>query len=141
MKRISGLKLLDEREGAGTPAKKGDRVVYNTRIFLNQGDEVLLNETQAEHLPKEMVRVEGGVTFIDHSIVLGRRQAIAGVEHALMGMKVGGYRKVRVSPHLAYRDQGVPDLIPADAVLIVELWVNKVVESSGSSKNDRGKLS
>jgi hypothetical protein len=40
MRRISGLKLLDEREGAGTLAKKGDRVVYNTKIFLNQGDEV-----------------------------------------------------------------------------------------------------
>ena len=36
MKRISGLKLLEEREGEGTPAKKGDRVVYNTRIFPQQ---------------------------------------------------------------------------------------------------------
>ena len=126
MKRISGLKLLDEREGAGTPAKKGDRVVYNTRIFLNQGDEVLLNEIQAKQLPKDMVRIEGGATFIVHTIVLGRRQAIAGVENALMGMKVDAYRKVRVSPHLAYRDKGIPDLIPPDAVLIVELWLRAI---------------
>jgi FKBP-type peptidyl-prolyl cis-trans isomerase len=123
MSRMSGLKLLDEREGTGTPAMKGDRVVYNTRIFLNQGDEVPLNELQATQLPKEMVRVEAGVTFIDHTIVLGCRQAIAGVEHALMGMKVGGYRKVRVSPHLAYREKGLTDLIPPDAVLLVELWL------------------
>ena len=129
MKRLSGLKLLEEREGEGTPANKGDRVVYNTRIFLNQGDEVSLNAKQAEHLPKEMVRVEGGVTFIDHSLVLGRRQAIAGVEHALMGMKVGGYRKVRISPHLAYRDQGIPDLIPPDAVLICEIWLRDIVSA------------
>lgn len=73
-----------------------------------------------------MVRVEAGFTFIDHRIVLGRRQAIAGVEHALMGMKVGGYRKVRLSPHLAYRDKGIPDLIPGDAVLVVELWLRGV---------------
>lgn len=126
MKRMSGLKLLDEREGAGAPAKKGDRVVYNTRIFLNQGDEVPLNDLQAKQLPKEMVRVEAGVTFIDHTIVLGRRQAIAGVEHALMGMKVGGYRKVRVSPHLAYQDKGVPDIIPPDAVLVVEIWLRNM---------------
>jgi hypothetical protein len=90
MKRISGLKLLEEREGVGTPAKKGDRVVYNTRIFLNQGDEVMLKETQAEHLPTDMIRVEGGVTFVDHKTMLGSRQTIAGVEHALMEMKVGG---------------------------------------------------
>ena len=97
MNRVSGLKLLDEREGAGTSGKKGDRVVYNTRLFLNQGDVVPLNDLQAKQRHKEMVRADAGVTFIDHTIVLGRRQAIAGVEHALMGMKVGGYRKVRVS--------------------------------------------
>ena len=128
MKRISGLKLVDEREGAGAPTKKGDRVVYNTRIFLNQGDEVPLNAIQAKQLPKEMVRVEDGVTLIDHTIVLGRRQAIAGVEHALMGMKVGGYRKVRISPHLAYRDKGIPDLIPTDAVLIAEIWLREIAQ-------------
>jgi len=127
MKRVSGLKLLEEREGVGTPAKKGDRVVYNTRIFLNQGDEVMLNETQVEHLPQDMIRVEGGVIFVDHKTMLGSRQTIAGVEHVLMGMKVGGYRKVRISPHLAYRDKGIPDLIPPDAVLICEIWLRHVL--------------
>ena len=73
MKQMSGLKLLDEREGAGTPAKKGDRVVYNIRVFLNQGEEVSLNDFQAKQLPEDMVRVETGFTFIDHTIVLGRR--------------------------------------------------------------------
>lgn len=129
MKRLSGLKLLEEREGEGTPADTRDCIVYNTRVFLNQGEEVPLNTLQAEHLPKEMVRVEGRATFIDHSLVLGRRQAIAGVEHALMGMKAGGYRKVRVSPHLAYRDKGIPDLIPPDAVLICEIWLRDIVSA------------
>ena len=126
MKRLSGLTLLEKREGEGRQARKGDRVVYNTRIFLNQGDEVPLNDIQAKQVPKEMIRVVDGVTFIDHTIVLGQRQAIAGIEHALLGMKAGGYRKVRISPHLAYRDKGIPDLIPADAVLIVELWMRAV---------------
>jgi len=129
MKRLNGLKLLEEREGEGRQAEKGDRVVYNTRIFLNQGDEVLLNDIQAKQIPKEMIRVVAGVTFIDHRIVLGQRQAIAGIEHALLGMKAGGYRNVRISPHLAYRDKGIPDLIPADAVLVVELWMRWVGDS------------
>jgi FKBP-type peptidyl-prolyl cis-trans isomerase len=128
MKRLSGLKLLEEQEGEGRQAQKGDRVVCNTRIFLNQGDEVPLNDLQMKQLPKEMVRVVDGVTFIDHTIELGRRQAIAGVEHALLGMKVGGYRKVRISPDLAYRDKGVPDLIPPNAVLVAEIWLRAVVE-------------
>ena len=126
MKRMSGLTLLDEREGTGAPAQKGDRVVYNTRMFLNRGDVVPLNDVQAKRLPKEMVRVEAGTTFVDHTIVLGRRQAIPGVEHALMGMKAGGYRKVRMSPHLAYRDTGIPELIPSNAVLVVEIWLRAI---------------
>ncbi len=127
MTRLSGLKLLEEREGAGMPARKGNRVVYNARIFLNQGDEVPLNDIQALQLPKAIVRVVDGVTLIDHTVVLGRRQAIAGVEHALLGMKVGGYRKVRVSPHLAYRDEGLPTAIPPNAVVMVELWLREIV--------------
>jgi FKBP-type peptidyl-prolyl cis-trans isomerase (trigger factor) len=130
MKRLSGLKLLEEREGAGTPANKGDRVLFNMRLFLSKGDEVRLNETQATHLPKEMIRVADGVTLIDRTVVLGRREVMAGVEHALLGMKVGGYRKVRVSPHLAYREKGIPDLIPPDAVLIVDIWLREIIEHS-----------
>jgi FKBP-type peptidyl-prolyl cis-trans isomerase (trigger factor) len=129
MKRFSGLKLLEEREGVGTPAKKGDRVVYNSRLFLNKGDEVLLNVKQVEYLPKDMIRVEGGVTFVDHKTLLGSRQTMSGVERVLMGMKVGGYRKVRISPHLAYRDKGIPDLIPPDAVLICEIWLRDIVSA------------
>jgi FKBP-type peptidyl-prolyl cis-trans isomerase len=132
MKRLSGLELLEEREGEGRQAQKGDRVVYNSKLFLNKGDEVRLNETQATHLPKEMIRVEGGVTFVDHKTLLGSRQTMAGVEHALMGMKVGGYRKVRISPHLAYRDKGIQDLIPPDAVLIVELWLRQISQNDGA---------
>ena len=102
MKHLSGFKLFEEREGAETPANKSDRVLFNMRLFRNKDDEVRLNETQARHPPKEMIRVVDGVTLIDRTIVPGRREAMAGVEHALMGMNVGGYRKVRVSPHLAY---------------------------------------
>jgi hypothetical protein len=31
MKRLSGLTLLDEQEGTGRVAQKGDHVVYNMR--------------------------------------------------------------------------------------------------------------
>ena len=114
------------------PANKGDRVLFHMRLFLNKGDEVPLNETQVKHLPKEMIRVVDGVTLIDRTIALGRREAMAGVEHALIGMKVGGYRKVRVSPHLAYRDKGIPDLIPPDAVLICEVWLRDIMSGPPS---------
>lgn len=128
MKRLSGLKLLEEREGEGAPARKGDRVIYNSRMFLNKGEEVPIQAKQIEQLPKDMIRVVDGISYVDHTVVLGRRRAIAGVEHALLDMKVGGYRKVRISPHLAYRDKGVPGFIPPDAVLIVEIWLRGILQ-------------
>ena len=59
-------------------------------------------------------------------MALGRRQVIVDIEQALIGMKAGGYRKVRISPHLAYREEGVPGLIPPGAVLAVEVWVGGI---------------
>lgn len=127
MRLKSGIKLLDEREGVGEPAKKGDRVLYNLKIFLNKGDEVPVNQRQAEFLPLAMMRAVDGYRFIDHETVLGSREAMAGVEYSLTGMRRDGYRKVRVSPHLAYRDEGLRDLVPPDAVLIIELWLRELI--------------
>lgn len=129
MRLRSGIKLLDERAGTGEPASKGDRLIYNIRMFLNKGDEVPLNERQLEYLPATMIRTEDGYRFVDHVTTPGSREAIAGIEYSLIGMKQGGYRKVRLSPHLAYRDQGLDDLIPPNSVLIVELWLRQIVSA------------
>lgn len=127
MRLSSGLEMIEDLEGSGRAAERGDRVTYNVRIFLNRGDEVPLNETQAQALPQHMLRHDDGRVFVDHTIVLGSREAVAGIERALIGMKRNGYRKVRVGPHLAYRDSGIPGLIPPDAVLVVEIWMREVM--------------
>src|SRR5262245_50334483 len=126
MSIAKGVEFIEERVGEGNPARKGDLVIYNARIFLNKGDEVLMNEVQAQHLPQEMLRREDGRVLVDHRMVLGKRRAIAGVEITLDGMRSGGYRKVRVDPHLAYRRKGVAGFIPPDAVLVVEIWLREV---------------
>lgn len=125
-----GIKLLEEIEGKGQTAKKGDRVVYNLRIFLNQGEEVPLNKVQSKNLPVHMLRMEENFTFVDHTTTLGKRQTIAGVERSLIGMKEGGYRKVRVSPHLAYGEKGISGLIPEYAVLVIEIWLQKIASDT-----------
>ena len=38
-------------------------------------------------------------------------------------MRVGGYRKVVIAPHLAYREKGIPAVIPPNAKLTVEITV------------------
>ncbi len=126
----SGLDLLAETEGTGEAAAKGDRVIYNLRIFLNQGDEVPMNERQlaaiSEDHPSYSITVVEDLKLVNHCIVLGKRQAIAAVEKPLLGMRVGGFRKLRASSHLAYRNRGLPGLIPSNAVLTLQIWLRKV---------------
>jgi hypothetical protein len=123
MRLPAGLELIEDDEGFGKLAERGDRVTYNVRIFLNRGDEVPLNETQAQAgLPQHTLRLEGGRALIDHRTVLGQQ--------ALLGMKPGGHRKVRVSPHLAYGKRGIPGLMPPNAVLTVEIWMRDVTRGT-----------
>ena len=131
MRLPPGLDVIEDHEGSGKAAERGDHVTYNVRIFLNRGDEVPLNETQAQAgLPPHFLRNEGGRVLIDHKTVLGKREAVAGIEKALVGMKSGGHRKVRVGPHLAYGKKGIPGLIPPNAVLTVEIWMREVGRST-----------
>jgi FKBP-type peptidyl-prolyl cis-trans isomerase len=123
----SGITLLAELEGQGAPAAKDDRVIYNMKIWLNRGDEVPLNAAQAQHLPERMLRNVNGEKLVDHTATLGKREVVAGIERSLAGMRAGGYRKVRLSPHLAYREKGLPGLIPENAVLVVELWLREIL--------------
>ena len=129
MKKISGLKILEEIDGQGPGAVKGDNVTYNIKIFLNRGEEVPLNQQQVERLPERMndiIRHENGYKFIDHKTRLGERGPIAAIEYSLYGMKAGGYKKIKTSPHLAYREKGIPGLIPGDSALTIEIWLREI---------------
>jgi FKBP-type peptidyl-prolyl cis-trans isomerase len=57
----------------------------------------------------------------------GRRQddgqLIAGLFYGLQVMHVGGTRPLRIAPHFAYGEQGVPGAIPANALLTIEVTV------------------
>ena len=121
-----GITLLREIQGQGPPAARGDRIIFNMRIWLNRGDEVPLITIQAQHVPEQRIRTVAGEKFVDHTAVLGKREVIPGIERSLMDMKAGGYRKVRVSPHLAYRDKGLPGMIPQNAVLEIEIWLREI---------------
>jgi len=99
---------MDEIEGAGPCAAKGDVVEFESQATLSHGDTA-----------QDRVAM---------STRLGKREVIAGVEYSLIGMKSGGYRKVKISPHVAYRDAGVPDKVPPNAVMIYELWMKRITK-------------
>lgn len=107
MQLTPGLDILEEQTGSGPPAVTGDTVSYDCQIQLNHGDDVAMGRGP-------------------HETILGKRRVIAGIERALQGMQVGGFRKVRISPHLAYGDEGITESIPPRAVLIVSLWLRAI---------------
>jgi len=127
MKETSGLTLLEESEGLGPSASKGDLLVYNFRLFLNKGEEIPVNDISDESKwPSSLMAEIDGHIFVNYSCRLGKREAITAIEYSLYGMRVGGYRKVKASPHLAYRDQGIPGKVPGNAVVVFKIWLRKL---------------
>ena len=84
MKLKSGVKLLSETPGTGEPIKKGDTVKVRLNGWLNQGQQI-----QENHFCE---------------VVVGSRVLIPGIDYSIHGMRLGGKRKVKISPHLGYRD-------------------------------------
>ena len=101
-----GVEFEDLALGDGPAAERGRVVRIRYDIALNRGDKV----------------VDGRVV----SFRLGEREVIAGLEYGVEGMRVGGRRRLRVGPHLAYRAAGVPEVIPGDAVLEFDVTLEAV---------------
>ena len=123
----SGIKILDEHIPDGPTAQKGSSISYSARFFLNRGDEVTPDFKSIEMYGDAVSTiVVEGVKLIEHTILLGKRRAIAGIERALIGMSPGSYREVVIPPHLGYGTKGLGDLIPPNALLKSKLWVHGV---------------
>ena len=92
-----GVEYEDVKLGEGPTAHRGAKVEVRFDLFLDRGD--LVQENQ------------------HYAFRVGKRRAIPGLEYGVEGMRVGGERRLRIAPHLAYRDQAIPGLVPARAVL------------------------
>ena len=95
----SGIQREDITIGSGPAVTAGQLVTVRWHGTLNKGDEF----------------GRGDVTF-----AAGGRSVAAGLSKRVMGMQVGGVRRLCVSPHLGYGHKAVPG-IPPNAVLIFEV--------------------
>jgi hypothetical protein len=116
-----GVKIEDVVTGSGRIAERGLTVVIKLRLFLSRGEEIF-----AEHLKDRTIIID-----------LGKRDEMAGVRKGIEGMRVGGHRRLVISPHLAYGAEGRGDVVPPNAVLHADVELIEVREPGERKPEDR----
>jgi peptidylprolyl isomerase len=106
------LKVEDLIEGKGPAAKSGDKVsVRYVGVLFNNNKEF------------DSSWKRGKAPF---DVTLGQGQVIPGWDQGLVGMKVGGRRRLTIPPDLAYGAQGQPPTIPANSTLVFDVDLTKI---------------
>lgn len=106
---VTELKIEDLKAGVGDEAVTDKKVTVNYKGMLTDGTQFDSSYDRDEPF----------------SFTLGAGQVIAGWEKGVVGMKVGGKRKLTIPPELGYGAQQVGK-IPANSTLIFEVELLKV---------------
>lgn len=88
------------------------------KMWLNQGEPVRWER------PWGMIdraRLEDDGTTLITDLRVDRENLFAGLFKGIEGMRIGGRRKLKISPHLAYGEAGIAGRIPSQAVIITEI--------------------
>ena len=101
----SGLKITELSVGDGAEAASGQTVVVHYRGTLESG-----KQFDASY--------DRGTPF---TFPLGAGRVIKGWDEGVVGMKVGGKRKLVIPPDLAYGSRGAGGVIPPNATLVFEV--------------------
>ena len=112
IKTASGLFYKDSVVGTGSTSGRGSAVTVNYTGWLPDGT-------------KFDSSLDPGKAPI--SLTVGTGAVIPGWDEGLVGMKVGGWRKLVIPPELAYGVAGKAPAIPGNAVLVfnVQLVTSK----------------
>jgi FKBP-type peptidyl-prolyl cis-trans isomerase len=99
------LQITDITPGDGATVKRGDTVVVHYTGMLLDG--TVFDSSKPR-----------GQTF---SFEIGRGMVIKGWDRGLIGMRVGGKRRLVIPPALGYGERGAPPKIPPNAVLTFDV--------------------
>lgn len=101
----NGLKIKDETVGSGAEVKSGDTVTVNYLGTLESGTK--FDSSYDRNTP--------------FTTQIGVGQVIQGWDEGIVGMKIGGKRKLIIPPELGYGSQGAGGSIPPNSTLIFEV--------------------
>jgi len=101
-----GMKMYDMVVGEGAEATSGKTVKVNYSGWLTDGT------------PFDSSVGKEPLTF---TIDGGSFRVIDGWEQGIVGMKVGGKRKLVIPPDMGYGSQGSPPVIPPNATLVFDI--------------------
>lgn len=113
MTQTTGLGIVDEVIGNGKEAKTGELVTVDYVGYLTDGT---VFDASKKH---------GNQGF---SFTLGAGEVIKGWDVGVVGMKVGGKRKLTIPADMAYGNQAIGGIIPANSTLVFEIELLKVGE-------------
>lgn len=100
-----GLQIQDTLIGTGTEAKPGMNLSMQYNGMLTDG--TVFDSSYKRGQP--------------FAFTLGAGRVIKGWDEGVVGMKVGGKRRLTIPPQLGYGAQGYPPVIPANATLIFDI--------------------
>ena len=98
------FQTIDEKVGSGAEAKDGSKVKVHYTGKLKNGEQF-----------------DSSVGKDPFEVTLGKGEVIAGWDKGLVGMKVGGKRKLVIPSDLGYGDRGSPPKIPGKATLYFDI--------------------
>ena len=102
---MGGLQITDEKVGDGPQAQTGQTVTVNYVGTLTNGTK--FDSSYDRNQPFDFT--------------LGAGQVIKGWDQGVVGMKVGGKRKLVIPPDLAYGSQSPSPQIPPNSTLVFEI--------------------
>jgi FKBP-type peptidyl-prolyl cis-trans isomerase len=123
---IPAALAVQDKRPAASPAGRETVTPSGVRyvdLQLGQGDEAQLGKIVEVHY---IGWLEDGTRFDssrdEHPFTfrLGAGDAIKGWDEGLLGMKVGGKRKLTIPPELGFGKQGIGSVVPPNATLYYE---------------------
>jgi len=106
---ITKLLIEDTQVGTGTSAASGSTITVNYTGMFTDGK---VFDTSVGKQPL--------------TIVIGAGQVIPGWDQGILGMKVGGARRLLIPADLAYGQKGVAGVIPPNSPLIFDIQLLEI---------------